>query len=44
MLTNQDTREVDLIYTQVKNLRSVKGTAGKVRFSKEKRVRVIRLN
>ena len=44
IVINQAFREVDLIYTQVKNLRSVKGSAGKVRFSKERRVRVIRSN
>ena len=33
------TSEIDLIYTQVKNLKSVKGQAGKVLYKKEKRRR-----
>lgn len=32
--------EVNLVYTQVKNLKGVKGSAGKVIFKKEKRIRV----
>lgn len=32
--------EIDLIYTQVKNLKGVKGTKGKVIFKKEKHIRV----
>ena len=32
--------EVDLIYTQVKNLKGVKGTKGKVIYKKEKHIRV----
>ncbi len=34
-----DYEEVNLIYTQVKNLKGVKGSAGKVIFKKEKRIR-----
>lgn len=36
-----DSSEFDLIYTQVKNLKGVKGQPGMVNFKKEKRVKVI---
>lgn len=38
--TGDNTSELDLIYTQVKNLKGVKGTKGKVIFKKEKHIRV----
>jgi hypothetical protein len=36
-----DYREANLIYTQVKNLKGVKGASGKVIVKKEKRIRVV---
>lgn len=35
-----DYREANLIYTQVKNLKGVKGASGKVIYKKEKRIRI----
>jgi predicted ribosome quality control (RQC) complex YloA/Tae2 family protein len=37
---NLKTDEVDVIYTQVKNLKGVKGKSGSVRYSKEKHIRI----
>ena len=39
--SKMDYREANLIYTQVKNLKGVKGASGKVTYKKEKRIRVL---